>query len=88
MLHGEVLKIWEAEAAPASPPEPGKPPVAGQIVALALTGIAVTAINSIVNVTALQKPGGKRLGAADFLRGASLKAGDCFEPGAKTQQPG
>lgn len=86
LLQGEVLKIWEAEAAPARPSETGKPPVAGQIIAFSLVGIEVSAINSIVIISALQKPGGKRLSAADYLRGASLKVGDRFEAGGPGHQ--
>ena len=75
-LSGETLKLWSAQVAP------GLPPVGtslGQIVAVAPEGIAVTAMNSIVILTSLQRPGGKRLGAADFLRGFDVKVGQVFE---------
>jgi methionyl-tRNA formyltransferase len=71
-LHGEVLKIWAAELAD------GRPDVAkkfGEILAVAPTGIAVAAMNSIVNITQLQRPGGKRLSASDFVRGSALQPG-------------
>jgi methionyl-tRNA formyltransferase len=71
-LNGETLKIWAAQAS-------DSPAVAsqscGEIMALAQTGVAVAAMNSVVIVTELQRPGGKRLGVADFLRGNTLQVG-------------
>ena len=79
-LNGEMLKIWRAEVAAdgAFGSEP-----AGQIVgfnshASPTAGITVKALNSAVTLTELQRPGGKRLAASDFLRGCLLKVGDCF----------
>ena len=71
-LNGEVIKIWAAGLAEGAPPPTT---TCGQIVALALTGISVAAINSIVIVTELQRPGGKRLPVAEFLRGNPLHVG-------------
>ena len=36
-------------------------------------------MNSIVIITELQRPGGKRLRVADFLRGFALQPGMVFE---------
>jgi methionyl-tRNA formyltransferase len=71
-LNGETLKIWAAQTSdsPAVAPQS-----CGEIVALAQTNIAVAAMNSVVNITELQRPGGKRLGVADFLRGNALQVG-------------
>ena len=69
-LHGEVLKVWGAHAMLV-----GGGANVGQIVAVAPEGIAVAAMNSIVTLTELQRPGGKRLPAADFLRGYPLQPG-------------
>jgi methionyl-tRNA formyltransferase len=74
-LDGEVIKVWSAQLGP-TPPAGSEP---GQIVALALDGIAVAAINSIVILTELQRPGGKRLPVADFLRGHELRVGMRFD---------
>jgi methionyl-tRNA formyltransferase len=41
-------------------------------------GVAVAAADSIVMATELQRPGGKRLAVADFLRGFDLKPGQRF----------
>ena len=77
VLKGETLKIWLAEVSAQ------KAPVAeefGTIVAVAPVGIAVAAHDSIVNITQLQRPGGKRLGVAEFLRGFELQPGMVFDP--------
>ena len=76
VLNGETLKIWLADVAP------GVPPVAkefGSILAVAHVGIEVVAMKSIVNITQLQRPGGKRLGVAEFLRGFDVQPGMVFE---------
>ena len=69
-LGGEVVKVWGAHASPAV-----SNVNLGQIVAVAPEGIAVAAMNSIVTLTELQRPGGKRLPVADFLRGYPLQPG-------------
>jgi methionyl-tRNA formyltransferase len=75
-LNGETLKIWAAEVAIGlSSSTRAETLVCGQIVLVAQTHIAVTAMNSVVNITELQRPGGRRLAVADFLRGFDLQAG-------------
>jgi len=80
-LNGETIKVWGAEVAD---PACGRQaqahdtPVCGQILALEPEGIAVAAMNSVVLLTELQRPGGKRMAAADFLRGSSLAVGARF----------
>ncbi|MFZ3084761.1 methionyl-tRNA formyltransferase [Rhodoferax ferrireducens] len=80
VLNGETLKIWLADVAP------GVPSVSkefGSILAVAPAGIEVVAMKSIVNITQLQRPGGKRLGVAEFLRGFDVQPGMVFEkPGS------
>ncbi|MES2877570.1 MAG: methionyl-tRNA formyltransferase [Pseudomonadota bacterium] len=75
-LKGETFKIWSASVQPGSPPAGTE---YGSILAVAPEGIAVAAMNSIVNITELQRPGGKRLSVADFLRGFDLRPGMVFE---------
>ncbi len=74
-LNGEIIKVWSAELGcdmlPSTP---------GSIIDLAPAGIAVAAMNSVVILTQLQRPGGKRLAAADFLRGFELQVGMQFDP--------
>ncbi len=71
-LNSETLKIWAAQANDTSAAVSRK---FGEIVALAQTGIAIAAMNSVVNITELQRPSGKRLGVAEFLRGNALQVG-------------
>ncbi len=72
-LQGEVIKVWSAE------PAQGSSSLApGTVVALAAAGIEVAAMNSVVTLTELQRPGGKRLAAADFLRGFDVQPGMRF----------
>ena len=76
LLQGETLKIWGARAL-AHPAPAGLP--AGSIVAGSAEGIVVAAQASMLLITELQRPGAKRLSAADFLRGFDLRAGMVFE---------
>jgi methionyl-tRNA formyltransferase len=77
-LQGEALKIWQAQVLPGVPPAGLS---LGSILAASHAGIEVVAMNSIVNITQLQRPGGKRLAAAEFLRGFALAPGVAFAPG-------
>ncbi|MDR3371603.1 methionyl-tRNA formyltransferase [Rhodoferax sp.] len=72
VLGGESLKVWAASVGHGTPPA-GL--TCGQIVAVAQTGIVVVAMDSVVNLTELQRPGGKRLAVADFLRGSEVQPG-------------
>jgi methionyl-tRNA formyltransferase len=76
VIKGESLKIWNARVAPGAPPAGAE---LGQILAVTPECIAVAAINSIVNITELQRAGAKRLRAADFVRGFDLQPGMAFE---------
>ena len=78
-LGDESVKVWGAvvgstDVLPADA-------VLGSICALAPEGIAVTAMNSVAILTELQRPGGKRLSAAEFLRGFPLQVGSRFTSG-------
>ena len=75
-LNGETLKIWTASVGPGQPPVDV---VFGSILDVAHVSIAVAAMNSIANITELQRPGGKRLSVADFLRGFDLRPGMVFD---------
>ncbi len=71
-LSGEPLKIWMAAVQPGVPPAAAK---CGEVLAVATEGIAVAAMDSIVNITMLQRAGGKRLDVAAFLRGFDVQPG-------------
>ncbi len=71
-LHGEPLKVWRAAVAPGSPAPPGT------ILRADAQGIVVACGNGALRATELQRAGGKRLMAADFLHGLSLAPGERF----------
>ncbi|AIO66095.1 methionyl-tRNA formyltransferase [Burkholderia oklahomensis] len=72
-LDGTTLKLWAAEAVAA--PGDGAP---GTIVDAGPDGVVIACGEGALRVTQLQKPGGKRLPAREFLAGAPLAAGQCF----------
>ncbi len=69
-LGGESIKVWNAEAQVGKPTQPP-----GTVLAVTPAGIEVAAGEGIVRLTELQRAGGKRLPAADFLRGFDLQPG-------------
>ena len=72
-LDGETLKVWAAGARAAAVEE--RP---GTVLAAGPAGIEVAAGGGVVTLTELQRAGGRRLGAADFLRGFDVKPGQVF----------
>lgn len=79
-LNGETLKIWQAHETPGTPPASTP---AGTVLAVNSDGMVVAAHHSLVTLTELQRPGGKRLPVADFLRGFALQPGMVFETSAR-----
>ncbi|WP_426148090.1 methionyl-tRNA formyltransferase [Polaromonas sp. DSR2-3-2] len=74
-LGPDTLKLWNSEID--SCPRP--PDVReGQILSANADGVRVVCGDGVLNVTELQRAGGKRLGAADFLRGFALAPGMLF----------
>jgi methionyl-tRNA formyltransferase len=73
VLDGETIKLWAARVQPGVPAD-----AAGTVLAAGAPGIAVAARDAVVVITELQRPGGKRLAAADFLRGFDIKPGQVF----------
>ena len=91
VLGGEVLKVWRAHvlsdlssdvSSDVSPHNAD----AGQVLAVTPEAIVVSAMNSAVILTELQRPGGKRLSAADLLRGFEIKPGMRFAPYPATEK--
>ncbi|MDL2357593.1 MAG: methionyl-tRNA formyltransferase [Pseudomonadota bacterium] len=73
-VNGVTIKIWGAEALDA-----GSGALAGQVLAADAThGIVIACNGGTLRLTELQKPGGKRLAAAEFLKGFPL-AELCFD---------
>ena len=73
-LDGAALKIWSVALAEGD----GEP---GTVLAVGDDGIVVACGEGVLRLTELQKPGGKRLPAADFLRGWPLGPGARFALG-------
>ena len=65
-LVGEPVKLWQGHAVAGS----GRP---GHILAADGDGIVVACGEGALCLTELQKPGGRRLASADYLRGNPLK---------------
>ncbi len=71
-LAGTTVKLWRAGAEAGS----GTP---GTVLAADGRGIVVACGEGVLRVTELQKPGGKRLPAADFLCGTPVVPGQHFD---------
>ncbi|WP_300556537.1 methionyl-tRNA formyltransferase [Limnohabitans sp. Rim8] len=70
----ETLKLWRAVAELAdSTSGHGSPP--GTVLSADASGVRVACGDGLLCLTQLQRPGGKRLSAADFLRGCPLQPG-------------
>ena len=77
VVAGETVKIWEAAVLPGPLPTGA---AHGQILAAGEPGVDVATAEGVLRVTRLQKPGGKALDAAQFLRGFALVPGMLFGP--------
>lgn len=66
----ETLKLWRAQAEPL-----GTPAEPGTVISADASGVRVACGQGQLCLTQLQRPGGKRLDAADFLRGCPLQTG-------------
>jgi methionyl-tRNA formyltransferase len=74
-IAGETLKLWrcEVEASEAGGARPGT------VLRVDAAGVVVACGEGALRLTELQRPGGKRLEVAEFLRGFDLKPGMSFE---------
>ncbi len=75
-INGETLKLWRYELDSYSPIEYVRQ---GTILSANTDGVRVACGEGALCLTELQRPGGKRLSAADFLRGFSLTPGMTFD---------
>lgn len=67
---GEILKVWQAVAEPLrNPAEPGT------VVQADASGLRVACGQGQLCLQQMQRPGGKRLSAAEFLRGCPMQPG-------------
>jgi methionyl-tRNA formyltransferase len=87
-----LIKIWKAEVVEESDPlihgrdgSPSRPvasarrPYPGEILSADKNGIVVACGQNALRILELQREGGRRMGAAEFLAGHSLKCGGKFE---------
>jgi methionyl-tRNA formyltransferase len=75
VLNGETIKLWRAQAILGSE----RTATPGTILAASADGVDVACGEGCLRLSELQRAGGKRLGAGDFLRGFSLAPGMTFE---------
>lgn len=69
---GTPIKLWRARAIDAG----GTP---GEVLLAEGAGVIVACGEGALCITELQKPGGKRLAAADFVRGTAIAVGSRFD---------
>ena len=62
LVHGETLRVWAAQALPADTDA-----APGAVVRASRDGIDVACAGGILRITAVQRAGGKRIAAADYL---------------------
>jgi len=79
-LAGEAIKVWSARADGAPAPAGSAP---GQVIEASADGIRVATGEGVLVLGELQRAGGKRLAAADFLRGFALSPGQVFDAAAR-----
>jgi len=75
------IKLWRARALPAA--TPGGPagagrPAPGTVLRADAQTLEVACGEGVLSLLELQKPGGRRLAHAEFLRGHPIRAGECL----------
>jgi methionyl-tRNA formyltransferase len=73
--NGEVIKLWRASPESSNSADKAAP---GTVLSADAQGVRIACGDGVLCVTELQRAGGKRLAAAEFLRGYSLSAGQQF----------
>jgi len=81
VLDGEALTCWRGELRA----EAARAGAAGEIVAVEPGAIVVACGEGALALTELQRPGGRRMSAAELLRGRAPAVGACF---ATSAEPG
>ena len=75
---GEVIKVWQAHAEPL-PLDASHLKAPGTLLSVQEEGLRVACGEGVLCLTQLQKAGGKRQAAADFVRSFKGQAGDVFQ---------
>jgi methionyl-tRNA formyltransferase len=73
LIHASPLKIWQAEVEVSSPGNPG------EVISTEREGITVVCGKNSLVLKVVQKSGGKKMNAGEFLTGSRLRPGDHFE---------
>ena len=71
-LHGEVIKLHQAQVLMQATPSSARP---GQVLAVSADGVDVATGDGVLRLIQLQKSGGKAMDAASFLRGFDIAVG-------------
>jgi methionyl-tRNA formyltransferase len=80
VLQGEPVKLWRAQAVVQTPSNHA----AATVLHCSAAGIEVATGDGSILLLQLQRPGGKRLSAAEFLHGNSIAPGMRFDTVAQT----
>jgi methionyl-tRNA formyltransferase len=72
-IHATPLKIWQAKVEVSSPGNPG------EVISTEREGIKVVCGKNSLILKVVQKSGGKKMNAGEFLTGSRLRPGDRFE---------
>ncbi len=75
-LDGKVLKVWQSQIDNCLRPLDAR---CGQILSVGDEGVAVACGRGVLRLTELQRAGGKRLPAREFLAGFALAPGPCLD---------
>ncbi len=78
----DVLKIWQCEVTQAGAGSAAP----GTVVAASPAGIDVVTGRGVLRILALQRAGGRRVSAADYLRGHPVRVGEAFSLPAVSAQ--
>jgi methionyl-tRNA formyltransferase len=87
-LQGETIKVWSAQAEPNVAANPtvaaqgqkeATPPPTGMVLSADAQGMRIVCGEGVLRVTELQRPGGKRLPVAEFVRGFVVPEGSVCE---------
>ena len=77
-MAGDVVKVWQAHVMSCAFVQ-GAAPAAGTLLAISESGLEVACGEGVLCLTQLQKPGGKRQSAAEFVRSFKGEVGDVFK---------
>jgi methionyl-tRNA formyltransferase len=86
VLAGETVKLWAAQAHPAGTADALGEALPGQVLVVGAEGIGVQTGKGTLQITELQRPGGKRLPVSEFLRGHRIDVGQVFDAAAERER--